>query len=34
MLVGPPLAAKTSTYRVLAAALCKMAESGQANGEE
>jgi len=33
MLIGPPLAAKTCTYRVLAAALCKLAESAETNGE-
>ena len=34
MLVGPPLAAKTSTARVLAAALSQLAESGDARGEQ
>ena len=34
MLVGPPLAAKTSTYQVLAAALSKLAERRDARGEQ
>jgi len=34
MLVGPPLAAKTSTYRVLAAALSTLAERRDPRGEE
>lgn len=34
MLVGPPLAAKTSTYRVLAAALSELAERHDPRGEE
>ena len=34
MLVGPPLAAKTCTYRVLAAALCQLADARDPRGEE
>jgi dynein heavy chain len=34
MLVGPPLSAKTAIYRVLASALCKLAELRAENGEE
>jgi dynein heavy chain len=33
MLVGPPLAAKTTTYQVLAAAICRLAEAGGEDAE-